>query len=124
MLTGFIRGFALLLAAGAAHHRAHPRPGREHIGGNHLGPRELPGTRLQQILELLAADARALVQVLAMIQVGGADHGGTFPGEHKHRPAIARVQESERLCHRQTPARQQQMTATQRPQLPASARRS
>ncbi|MCY1187372.1 hypothetical protein D9M73_283420 [compost metagenome] len=71
----------------------------------------------QQIVELIKADARALIQILAMIEVRGADHRGTLPRENEHRSTVTLVQEGEGLRHGQAPARQQQMTATQRAQL-------
>ncbi|MNC41629.1 hypothetical protein D3C75_904030 [compost metagenome] len=100
MLTGFIGRLALLLPASTAHHRAHPRPGRQYIASNHVSLRKLLGTGSQQVVEFLAADARALVQIFLMVKVCGAHHRGAFPREDKHRPAIAGVQKSDRLSDR------------------------
>ncbi len=72
----------------------------------------------EQIVELFAGNACAVVEVFAVIEVRGAHHRRAFPRKHEHRAPIARMQKGERLRHRQTPTRQQQMTAAQRSQLP------
>ncbi|MOA21507.1 hypothetical protein D3C78_1420020 [compost metagenome] len=92
-----------MIARRTADYRTYARPCRQHVRSVHLRSGKLLRASRQQIVEFLAADARALIEILTMIEVRGADHRRAFPRENEHRTPVALMHESERLRHRQTP---------------------
>ncbi|MNQ74558.1 hypothetical protein D3C85_893170 [compost metagenome] len=119
MLARLVRGFSP--DGAVADHRTHPGPGRQQVAGRDRRSGKLLGAGRQQVLHFLDADPCLLIQRLGMIEIGGTDHSRTFPGKDEHRPPILLVHKAEGMGHRQTPGRQQQMAAAQRPHMLAAA---
>ncbi len=99
------------------HHRAHPGIGGHNVLCRQSQMREGVLQRFQQVGHFVGGDAGFGVQIMGMINVGGADQGHAFPWVGKHRPTIARVKQADRLRHGQAPQWQQQMAAAQWAQL-------
>ena len=68
----------------------------------------------QQVVHFLPAEHSLLLEILVMVQIGGANHRHPFPGVDEHGSMIPRVDEGQAHRNRQFPERKDKVAATQR----------
>ena len=86
--------------------RAHARPGRDDVRLAEPEARKLRACAARRkIVDLGARDPGLLVEIVAVVDVRGADERRAFPGDGEDRSTVVGVEEGDRLRERQTPAR-------------------